>query len=96
VTIALIPATILGLFALLLGAVVRRRIKTGSITASSHPGLGSGGAMREKHPVLFWLWNVQLIGATLFVSAVAILCVTEAIGLTHFSDAIEGHNAPNP
>ena len=92
---ALIAAIVCGLFAILLGAVVKRRIETGSITASSVPGIGSGRTTRERHPILFWLWNLQLLGATLILSTVAILCLTEAVGITHFASNTEGDYAQN-
>ena len=92
---AIIAAVVFGLFALLLGAVVKLRIGTGSIMASPQPGMGSGRTTRERHPIFFWFWNLQLIGAALMLSAAAILCLSDAFGITHFANTNESQNAPN-
>ena len=92
---AIIAAVVFGLFALLLGAVVKLRIGTGSIMASPQPGMGSGRTTRERHPIFFWFWNLQLIGAGLMLGAVAIMCVTDAVGITDYANTIESRDAPN-
>ena len=91
----LIAFIILALFTLLLGAVAKRRVQTGSLSGSPQPGMGSGRTTREKHPFLFWFWNVQLIGATLMVSVVAAIIFLNGIGLIDFSNTAESKNAPN-
>lgn len=89
-------AIALGLIAFLLGAVVKRRIETGSIIASPNSGMSSGRTTREKHPIFFWIWNIQLIGATLFVAAAAIFAFLDAIELVQIANALESQNIPNP
>jgi len=62
--------------------IVRLRTRTGSITGSTIPALGSGRTTREKHPVFFWFWNSQFVGAAILSAAIGIVCLTDTIGLT--------------
>ncbi|HEX2811762.1 MAG TPA: hypothetical protein VHO04_03680 [Sphingopyxis sp.] len=89
----MIASVVCGLFAVLFAFVAKRRIETGSILASSEPGMGSGQTTREKYPIFFWFWNIQLIGVTLIFGTVAIMCLAEAVGITHFSNTLEGQHA---
>ena len=85
----MIAAIILALFALLMGAVVKSWIKTGSLTPSMRPGAGSGRTIRQKHPIFFWMMCVQIIGATFLVGTAALLSAGDALGLVDISEFSE-------
>ena len=80
--------------ALLFAMILKRRMETGSLIASPHPGMGLGRTTREKHPIFFWLWNVQIAGATLMCSAIAVLCVTDAMGITNLFEGAGAESNP--
>jgi hypothetical protein len=80
------------LAALFIG-MLRLRLRTGSLTGSPNPGYGTGRTTRERHSVFFWLWNVQIIGATVLLTGLAVLCVTDTVGLTNFFDGVEVEDA---
>ena len=79
----------------LLLLVVWHSAKTGSLTHSSVPKLGSGQTTREKHPTLFWLGNGLWIGGAGLLFAMAAISVTDTIGLTNFFESVETENAPS-